>query len=135
MAERWDLDRLTQEWTARGLNRRDLMRLVGTGAGGAAIMTLLGANPRGVAVVAPALVADGWREAAGAEDRDGGSMAEAPVVVAKTDVTTACELATCPVSHTAPNAINKTATMIPASTNTGRMRTQTFSSIGGTLET
>jgi peptide/nickel transport system substrate-binding protein len=49
MAERWDLDRLTHEWTARGHSRRDLMRLVGAGAGGAAIMTLLGASPRGVA--------------------------------------------------------------------------------------
>jgi peptide/nickel transport system substrate-binding protein len=49
MAERWDLDRLTHEWTARGRSRRDLMRLVGAGAGGAAVMTLFGASPEGVA--------------------------------------------------------------------------------------
>jgi peptide/nickel transport system substrate-binding protein len=49
MAEHWDLDRLTQEWTARGLNRRDLMRLIAAGGGMAAMMTLLGATPRGAA--------------------------------------------------------------------------------------
>ena len=47
MAELWDLDRLTQEWTARGLNRRDLMRLIGAGAGMTAMMTMLGAAPQG----------------------------------------------------------------------------------------
>lgn len=49
MAEYWDLDRLTREWTARGLNRRELMRLIGAGAGMTAMMTLLGASPKGVA--------------------------------------------------------------------------------------
>lgn len=45
MAERWDLDRLTQEWTARGLSRRELMRLIGAGAGTTALMTMLGVAP------------------------------------------------------------------------------------------
>ncbi|MBX3068932.1 MAG: ABC transporter substrate-binding protein [Thermomicrobiales bacterium] len=41
MGEYWNLERLTQEWEARGLSRRDLMKLVGAGAGGAAIATLM----------------------------------------------------------------------------------------------
>ncbi|CAN5781881.1 ABC transporter substrate-binding protein [soil metagenome] len=45
MGEYWNLERLTEEWTARGLNRRDLMKLVSAGAGGAALMTLMGATP------------------------------------------------------------------------------------------
>jgi ABC-type transport system substrate-binding protein len=48
MGEYWNLDRLTQEWTARGLNRRDLMKLIGAGAGGSAIATLMGTAPGGV---------------------------------------------------------------------------------------
>jgi ABC-type transport system substrate-binding protein len=52
MAERWDLDRLTQEWTARGLSRRELMRLVGAGAGMSALTTLLGTRPEGAAAQA-----------------------------------------------------------------------------------
>jgi len=45
MAETWDLARLTQEWTSRGLDRRDLMKLIAAGAGGAALTTLLGISP------------------------------------------------------------------------------------------
>ncbi len=45
MAEQWNLDRLTQEWTARGLSRRDLMRLIASGASMTAMMTLLGSSP------------------------------------------------------------------------------------------
>ncbi len=45
MAETWDLARLTQEWTARGLDRRDLMKMIAAGAGGAALATLLGVSP------------------------------------------------------------------------------------------
>jgi peptide/nickel transport system substrate-binding protein len=41
MGEYWNLDRLTEEWEARGLSRRDLMKLIGAGAGGAAISTLM----------------------------------------------------------------------------------------------
>lgn len=41
MGEYWNLDRLTQEWEARGLSRRDLMKLIGAGAGGAAITTIM----------------------------------------------------------------------------------------------
>jgi len=52
MSEQWDLDRLTQEWTARGLNRRDLMRLVGAGAGAGVIAALIGASPDRVAAQA-----------------------------------------------------------------------------------
>ena len=39
MGEYWNLDRLTEEWEARGLSRRDLMKLIGAGAGGAAVTT------------------------------------------------------------------------------------------------
>ncbi|MGE3797673.1 MAG: ABC transporter substrate-binding protein, partial [Thermomicrobiales bacterium] len=41
MGEYWNLDRLTQEWEARGLSRRDLMKLIGAGAGGAAVSTIM----------------------------------------------------------------------------------------------
>jgi peptide/nickel transport system substrate-binding protein len=41
MAERWDLDRLAAEWTARGLDRRQLMKLIGAGAGATALTTLM----------------------------------------------------------------------------------------------
>ena len=41
MGEYWNVDRLTKEWEARGLSRRDLMKLVGAGAGGAAVATLM----------------------------------------------------------------------------------------------
>ncbi|MEA2582070.1 MAG: peptide/nickel transport system substrate-binding protein [Thermomicrobiales bacterium] len=49
MAEYWNLDRLAQEWTARGLSRRDLMRLVAGGAGMTALLTVMGRGPEGVA--------------------------------------------------------------------------------------
>ncbi|MEA2512631.1 MAG: peptide/nickel transport system substrate-binding protein [Thermomicrobiales bacterium] len=49
MAEYWNLDRLAQEWTARGLSRRDLMRLVAGGAGMTALLTVMGRSPEGVA--------------------------------------------------------------------------------------
>ncbi|MGH2534822.1 MAG: ABC transporter substrate-binding protein [Thermomicrobiales bacterium] len=49
MATYWNLDRLTQEWEARGLNRRDLMRMIAGGASMTAMLTLLGARPAGVA--------------------------------------------------------------------------------------
>ncbi len=41
MAERWDLDRLAAEWTARGLDRRQLMKLISAGAGATALTTLM----------------------------------------------------------------------------------------------
>ncbi len=41
MGEYWNLDRLTKEWEARGLNRRDLMKLIGAGAGGAVVSTIV----------------------------------------------------------------------------------------------
>ena len=44
MGEYWNLERLTQEWEARGLSRRDLMKLIGAGAGGAAITQADGAS-------------------------------------------------------------------------------------------
>jgi peptide/nickel transport system substrate-binding protein len=49
MAEYWNFERLTAEWTARGLNRRDLMRLVAGGAGMTAMLTLVGTHPEGAA--------------------------------------------------------------------------------------
>jgi peptide/nickel transport system substrate-binding protein len=42
MGEYWDFDRLTKAWAARGLNRRDLMKLIGAGASAVA----LGTRPR-----------------------------------------------------------------------------------------
>ena len=48
MGEQWNLSRLEQEWVNRGLNRRDLMKLIGAGAGTTALMTFLGAAPGGV---------------------------------------------------------------------------------------
>ncbi|HEV2529324.1 MAG TPA: ABC transporter substrate-binding protein [Thermomicrobiales bacterium] len=41
MAEHWTLENLTAAWTERGLDRRELFRLLGAGAGAAAITTLL----------------------------------------------------------------------------------------------
>jgi peptide/nickel transport system substrate-binding protein len=41
MGEYWNLERLTEEWVARGLSRRDLMRLVGAGAGMGVLTALL----------------------------------------------------------------------------------------------
>lgn len=49
MAQEWNLDRLTHEWTARGLNRRDLMSLVAGGAGMTALLTMMGTRPLGAA--------------------------------------------------------------------------------------
>ncbi len=49
MGEYWNFERLAQEWTARGLSRRDLMKLVAGGAGMTAMLTILGARPEGVA--------------------------------------------------------------------------------------
>lgn len=52
-ADRWDLDRLSEAWTARGLDRRDLFKLIGAGAGLSAITTLVAA-PGGAAAQAAA---------------------------------------------------------------------------------
>jgi ABC-type transport system substrate-binding protein len=49
MAESWNFDRIVEEWTARGLNRRDLMKLVAGGASLTAMMTLLGTRPESAA--------------------------------------------------------------------------------------
>lgn len=49
MADYWNLDRLTREWTARGLNRRDLMSLLAGGAGTTALLTMMGTRPEGAA--------------------------------------------------------------------------------------
>jgi peptide/nickel transport system substrate-binding protein len=53
MAGYWNLERLTAEWEARGLDRRELLRLIGGGAGLTALLTMVGARPRG-AGAAPA---------------------------------------------------------------------------------
>ncbi len=49
MAENWTLENLTAAWTARGLDRRELFRLLGAGAGAAAMTTLLTAPVAGAA--------------------------------------------------------------------------------------
>lgn len=48
MSEQRNLDHLTAEWLARGLSRRDLLRLLAAGAGAsglAAILAACGAEP------------------------------------------------------------------------------------------
>jgi peptide/nickel transport system substrate-binding protein len=40
MADHWDLERTSQEWEKRGLDRRQLMKLLGAGAGLSALTTL-----------------------------------------------------------------------------------------------
>ncbi|MGH2560753.1 MAG: ABC transporter substrate-binding protein [Thermomicrobiales bacterium] len=52
MAEYWNLERLASEWEARGLDRRELLRLVAGGAGMSAMLALLGARPQGAAAAA-----------------------------------------------------------------------------------
>lgn len=58
MGEYWNLERLTEEWTARGLSRRDLMRLVGAGAGTSVVLTLMGASANGVSAQDPTAVTE-----------------------------------------------------------------------------
>ncbi len=45
MANYWNLDRLTEEWLARGLDRRELLRMIAAGGGTTALLTLLGTRP------------------------------------------------------------------------------------------
>jgi peptide/nickel transport system substrate-binding protein len=45
MAQRWNLDRLAAEWEARGLDRRELLRLVAGGSAMPALITLMGTKP------------------------------------------------------------------------------------------
>ena len=54
MAQRWNLDRLAAEWEARGLDRRELLRLVAGGSAMTAIITLMGTKPLDAAA-APAV--------------------------------------------------------------------------------
>jgi ABC-type transport system substrate-binding protein len=49
MAESRNLDRLARELEARGMNRRDLMKLIGAGAGMSALTTFLGTGATGAA--------------------------------------------------------------------------------------
>ena len=56
MAEYWNVDRLTEEWLARGLDRRTLIRLLATGGGMTALLTLLGT--RATAATAAPLAQD-----------------------------------------------------------------------------
>ena len=49
MGTSWDLERLAHEWTARGLDRRDLFKMIATGGAGMAIATLLGTPLAGAA--------------------------------------------------------------------------------------
>jgi len=42
MGETWDLDRVTKEWTARGLSRRSLLKVLASGASLTAVASLLG---------------------------------------------------------------------------------------------
>lgn len=58
MAETWDLARLTQEWTARGLDRRDLFKMIAAGAGGAALATLFGISPERTAAASAKQASD-----------------------------------------------------------------------------
>ena len=49
MAEIWDLDRTAAEWERRGLDRRQLMKFIGAGAGLSALTTLFTAGPASAA--------------------------------------------------------------------------------------
>ncbi len=53
MGEQWNVDRLTAEWLARGLSRRDLMRLVAAGASASILTPLLPAVSPGVEAQTP----------------------------------------------------------------------------------
>jgi len=59
-AEFWDLDRLEAAWTARGLDRRQLMKLVGAGAGLTALTTLVTAPGGAIAQEAASQVSLEW---------------------------------------------------------------------------
>ncbi len=61
MAERWTIDTLAEVWAARGLDRRELMKLLGAGAGLTAMTTLFTApGPVGAAQAAEAQVSVEW---------------------------------------------------------------------------
>lgn len=45
MADYWNMERLSAEWEARGLDRRELLKLVAGGSALTAIMTLIGTKP------------------------------------------------------------------------------------------
>jgi len=60
VAESWNFDRIVAEWTARGLNRRDLMKLIAGGSSLTAMMTLLGTRPEGVAAQEESQVSVLW---------------------------------------------------------------------------
>jgi peptide/nickel transport system substrate-binding protein len=48
MGEIWNQERLEAEWTARGFNRRDLLKMIAGGASGAALLTMMGAHVESV---------------------------------------------------------------------------------------
>lgn len=59
MGEYWNQERLTEEWTARGLSRRDLMRLLGAGAGSSVVLAVMSSSANGVAAQDASPVAGG----------------------------------------------------------------------------
>ena len=62
MADEWNMDDLTAAWTARGLDRRELFRLIGAGAGLAAMTTLLTTPAPGAAQAAGTQVNVEWQK-------------------------------------------------------------------------
>jgi ABC-type transport system substrate-binding protein len=52
VAEKWDLDRLSDVWASRGFDRRELLKLLGAGAGLTAMTTLFTAPGAGAAAAA-----------------------------------------------------------------------------------
>lgn len=67
MAEFWNMDRLAAEWEARGLDRRELFKVVAGGSALTAIMTLMGTRPLGASAApaaqgAPNQVTVLWRQ-------------------------------------------------------------------------
>jgi ABC-type transport system substrate-binding protein len=62
MAEKWDLEKLSGEWERRGLDRRQLMKLVGAGAGLSALSTLFTTSPVAASQAEATQVSIQWRK-------------------------------------------------------------------------
>ncbi|HWV35865.1 MAG TPA: ABC transporter substrate-binding protein [Thermomicrobiales bacterium] len=65
MSEKWNLEQLSRAWTQRGLDRRELMKLIGAGAGLSAMTTLFTAPGAGAAAAqqeGEAQVSIEWRK-------------------------------------------------------------------------
>jgi peptide/nickel transport system substrate-binding protein len=62
MSEKWDLERTASEWSRQGLDRRQLMKLLGAGAGLSALTTLFTSGPASAAQEGGVQVSIQWRK-------------------------------------------------------------------------